>query len=80
MTPQELLLALSAPVLALIILLCWLALQLKARGSTSLHLRFLGLELDIRSCSLTESQCRRALSVEQSIRGSGSAARETPRA
>lgn len=65
-SPQELLLALAAPVLAVIILLCWLLLRVRSKGATNLHLRFLGLSLDIRSCEYSEAQCRRAMALVQS--------------
>lgn len=62
-SPQELIFALAAPVLAVIFLLCWLLLRIRSKGATRLHLRFMGLSLDIRSCEYSDAQCRRAVTA-----------------
>lgn len=69
MTTQELLFALSAPVLAAIMLVIWLAMRFRTSGATSIHLRFLGLSLDVRSCEFSDAQCRRAISAIANHRG-----------
>lgn len=66
---QELLLALSAPILALLVLLCWGVLRVRATGATNLHLRFLGLSLDIRTCSRTERECRAMQIINDTQKG-----------
>lgn len=57
-TPHELLLMLAAPLLALVVLLFWLAMALKRSRVVNLKVSFLGLRLTAQSCRVSESQWR----------------------
>lgn len=46
-----------APALAVIVATLWLVLLAKRKGTMNLSLKFLGLTLEVKSCSLTERQC-----------------------
>lgn len=65
----EWLLAVAAPVLAIVILVFWTMVQLRGGGVVNIKLKFLGLSLDVRSCSVSERECRerqvRSLTIKE---------------
>lgn len=57
---NEVLLALAAPGLALLAAILWICVLAKRKGTTNLRLRCFGIVLDVKSCSLSETECRSA--------------------
>lgn len=54
---EKYLLWLSAPIIALVFLLLWVALVCKRASVMNVKLTFLGLTLSVRSCQATEAEC-----------------------
>lgn len=59
----EVLLALAAPMLAMAILVFWLCSKVSNSGSINVHLKFMGMTLSVRYCSLSERECTAALTT-----------------